>query len=203
MTPHPEAPVPLGGSPMRPPTPVWQRLPLQSQFGDGGSFKGRGRFPKPERVPTWFTRATRGCGGGYNTQRLPRRGHPQNNTRGAARGWEMTGAPPSRKAALGSDFGDGSGLFWPQKTRDTEPAIVSWCLMVQRVPSVGWNGGTPKTSCSFPHTRRHNRRRLPWNPGRIFPSLAFRDCRRQRQDDAGHDLDHHPALRHPGHLGGR
>uniref|UniRef100_G1TQR0 F-actin cross-linking protein n=2 Tax=Boreoeutheria TaxID=1437010 RepID=G1TQR0_RABIT len=29
-----------------------------------------------------------------------------------------------------------------------------------------------------------------------------RDRGREREDDPGHDLDHHPALRHPGHLGG-
>ena len=29
---------------------------------------------------------------------------------------------------------------------------------------------------------------------------SSRNRRRQRQDDPGHDLDHHPAFRHPGHL---
>ena len=35
------------------------------------------------------------------------------------------------------------------------------------------------------------------------PSPFRRDRRRQRQDDPGNDLDHHPSLRHPGHIRGR
>ena len=36
----------------------------------------------------------------------------------------------------------------------------------------------------------------------LMLGLLCRDRRRQREDDPGHDLDHHPALRHPGHLRG-
>ena len=39
------------------------------------------------------------------------------------------------------------------------------------------------------------------SPSAPFP--AGRDRGRQRKDDAGHDLDHHPQVRHPGHLRGR
>lgn len=35
------------------------------------------------------------------------------------------------------------------------------------------------------------------------PFSACRDCGRQCKDDLGNDLDHHPQVRHPGHLCGR